>query len=98
MGIMLRRVTSPPSGPRSAFSPSRALAKSPRLPAARQQRLDQLLQKGQDGSLNKKESAELEAMLDEIDRKSFWMLARALVAKRNVARSSSSRKPAISSE
>ena len=54
------------------------MAKGPRLPAPRQRRLDQLLHKGQDGSLTKKESAELEGMLDEIDRNSFWVLARVL--------------------
>lgn len=60
-----------------------ALAKSSRLPATRQRRLDQLLEKGQESSLSRKESAELEAMLDEIDRKSFWKVARALVQQRN---------------
>jgi len=63
----------------------RSLAKSPRLPAARQRRLDQLLDKGREASLSAKESAELEAMLDGIDRKSFWMVARALVEKRNAS-------------
>jgi hypothetical protein len=35
--------------------------------------------------LSAKESAELEAMLDEIDRKSFWNVARALVERRNAS-------------
>jgi len=95
---MLRRATSLSPRTRSASAPSRALAKGPRLPRARQRRLDQLLQKGQDGSLTKKESAELESMLDDVDRKSFWMLARALVEKRNAARSVASLKPGVSSE
>jgi hypothetical protein len=56
---------------------------SPRLSAPRQRRLDQLLDKSQESSLSEKESAELEAMLDEVDRKSFWMVARALAKKRN---------------
>jgi len=57
-----------------------------------------LLHKGQSGLLTKKESAELEEMLEEIDRKSFWMLARALVEKRNAAPSSAGRRHRISSE
>ena len=76
---MLRRATSRPSRTRSAAAATRSLTKSPRLPAARQRRLDQLLHKGQDGALTRKESAELEGLLDEIDRKSFWMLARARI-------------------
>jgi len=60
----------------------RALASSPRLPAARQRRLSHLIDKGRESRLSLKEEAELESMLDEIDRKSFWMLARVLVQKR----------------
>ena len=63
----------------------RSLAKSSRLPPARQRRLHQLLDKSQEASLSAKESAELESMLDDIDRKSFWMVARALVEKRNAS-------------
>ena len=55
------------------------------MPAERQKRLDQLLGKSQESSLTAKESAELEAMLDDIDRKSFWMVARALTAQRNAS-------------
>ena len=99
MHATLRRATSRASRTRSASSASRSLAKGPRLPAPRQRRLDQLLHKGQDGSLTKKESAELEGMLDEIDRKSFWMLARALVEKRNsAAPRTAGRKPQLGVE
>jgi hypothetical protein len=61
------------------------LTKSARLPAARQRRLDRLLDKNREASLTSKESAELEAMLDDIDRKSFWKVARALVEHRNAS-------------
>jgi hypothetical protein len=81
---------SSPVGIRSAATAAasaafRSLAKSPRLPAARQRRLDRLLDKSQEATLSAKESAELETMLDSIDRKSFWMVARSLVEKRNAA-------------
>ncbi|HSU65779.1 MAG TPA: hypothetical protein VLJ39_02805 [Tepidisphaeraceae bacterium] len=55
------------------------------MPAARQRRLDQLLGKSQESSLSAKESAELETMLDDIDRKSFWMVARTLTEQRNAS-------------
>ena len=64
----------------------RALAASPRLPASRQRRLSQLMDKSRDSLLSPKESAELELMLEEIDRKSFWMLARVLIQKRTVGK------------
>ena len=95
MDAMLRRVIPQPARPRSASGPVRGLEKRPRLPMARQRRLDELLQKGRDGSLTKKESAELEGMLEEVDRKSFWMLARALVEKRNADTTPAGRKRAI---
>jgi hypothetical protein len=60
----------------------RVLENCPHMPAARQRRLSLLMGKNQDSSLSAKESAELEAMLDEVDRKSFWMLARVLVQHR----------------
>jgi hypothetical protein len=69
----------------TAAAASAALAKGSRLPATRQRRLDQLLAKGQESSLSRNEAAELEAMLDEIDRKSFWKVARALVEQRNTS-------------
>ena len=49
------------------------------MPARRQRRLDQLLEKNRKAMLTEKESAELEAILDEVDRKSFWKIARMLV-------------------
>jgi hypothetical protein len=61
----------------------RSLAASPRLPAARQRRLDQLIDKSRESGLTSKESAELERMLEFVDRKSFWMLARALARQRS---------------
>jgi hypothetical protein len=74
----------------SAGSPAdatiRALASSPRLPVARQRRLSRLVEKSRESRLSTKENAELESMLDEIDRKSFWMLARVLVQKRTAKR------------
>jgi hypothetical protein len=71
---------------RSADATIRALAASPRLPAARQRRLSQLMKQSRESSLSARENAELESMLDEIDRKSFWMLARVLVKKRAAAK------------
>lgn len=65
--------------------------KGPKLSAARQRRLDELIDKNRDSSLSARESAELEAILDEIDRKSFWRVARALVAQRNAAISTAKR-------
>jgi hypothetical protein len=76
-----------------------SLAKSPRLPVSRQRRLNLLLEKNKDAPLSAKESAELEAMLDDIDRKSFWMVARALVEKRNASSArASTRKTRIGSK
>ncbi|HZL35626.1 MAG TPA: hypothetical protein VFC78_09980 [Tepidisphaeraceae bacterium] len=63
----------------STDSAVRALAASPRLPASSQRRLSRLMDKSRESSLSKKERAELESMLEDIDRKSFWMLARVLV-------------------
>jgi hypothetical protein len=60
----------------------RALAAGPRLPATRHRRLLQLIKKSRESTLSVKEMAELESVLDDIDRKSFWMLARVLVQKR----------------
>ena len=73
--MMLRTAT---SGANSSPTSMRALTKSAHLPAARQRRLDFLLDKGRESSLSAKESAELETMLDEIDRKSFWKVAHAV--------------------
>jgi hypothetical protein len=66
----------------SSHSAVRALAASPRLPAGQQRRLSQLMEKSRESPLSTKENAELECMLEDIDRKSFWMLARALVQNR----------------
>ena len=44
------------------------------------------MDKSRDSLLSPKESAELESMLEEIDRKSFWMLARVLIQKRTVGK------------
>jgi hypothetical protein len=63
----------------------RSLAASPRLPAARQKRLDRLIDKSRESSLTSKESAELERMLEFVDRKSFWMLARTVAQQRPAA-------------
>lgn len=70
------------SATRADATTIRALAASPRLPAARQRRLSLLMEKSRESSLSARENAELESMLDHIDRKSFWMLARVLVQKR----------------
>ena len=69
-----------------AHAALRALAASPRLPAVQQRRLSQLMDKSRETSLSAKENIELETMLDDIDRKSFWMLARALVHKRSAGK------------
>jgi hypothetical protein len=76
----------PSSTGKSTDASIRALAASPRLPASRQRRLSQLMDKSRDSLLSPKESAELESMLEEIDRKSFWMLARVLVQKRTAGK------------
>ena len=44
------------------------------------------MDKSRETSLSAKENIELETMLDDIDRKSFWMLARALVHKRSAGK------------
>jgi hypothetical protein len=40
------------------------------------------MEKSRESWLSAKENSELESILDDIDRKSFWMLARVLVQKR----------------
>jgi hypothetical protein len=54
------------------------LQTAPRLPKAQQRRLDKLIEKGTEAQLSASESAELEAMLEHVDRQTFWMLARLL--------------------
>jgi hypothetical protein len=63
---------------RSTRRTAAQLASAPRLPKPRQRRLDDLLSKGSEGRLSVSESAELESMLEHVDRQSFWMLARML--------------------
>jgi hypothetical protein len=50
-----------------------------RMPPAQQRRLDYLLHKGRTKGLHLSEQRELEAILEEIDRRSFWMLARRML-------------------
>ncbi|HWE92751.1 MAG TPA: hypothetical protein VG269_02150 [Tepidisphaeraceae bacterium] len=69
--------TRTPRADASASAASEVLAKGPRLSAARQRRLDQLLDKNRESALSTDEATELESMLDEVDRKSFWKVARA---------------------
>ena len=76
---MLRTPRSTRTASASASAARRALANGPRLSPTRQKRLEALLDKSHNASLSPKESSELEAMLEEIDRKSFWKVARALV-------------------
>lgn len=59
-------------------------AASPRMPAARQRRLDALIARAKNGELSVKEDTELQALLEDVDRKSFWLLAR-LIARQNRA-------------
>lgn len=50
-----------------------------KLPVRRQRRLNQLLDDVREKGLSRSEQMELEAMLDDVDRKSFWMLARVVL-------------------
>jgi len=58
-----------------------------RMPAAEQRRLNALIDRSKTDGLTAKEQLELERLLDEVDRKSFWMLARKLVQSRATRRS-----------
>jgi hypothetical protein len=70
----------------------RALAASPRLPIAKQRRLSFLMERSRETTLTAKETAELEIMLDDVDRKSFWMLAGALARKQSARKRASATK------
>lgn len=50
-----------------------------RMPPDQQRRLNHLLDKGREVGLSRAEQAELERILDEVDRRSFWMLARKML-------------------
>jgi len=65
-------------------------AASPRMSAARQRKLDQLIARAKSGELTVKEEAELQGLLEDVDRKSFWLVAR-LIARQNRAGTPTSR-------
>jgi hypothetical protein len=68
-------------------------ALGPRLSAARQRRLDALIDKSKEGTLAPKELRELESMLDSIDRQSFWMLASEVMRRRRIKNTVVERRP-----
>jgi len=66
--------------------------RSPKMPPARQRRLDTLIDRAKTQGLTLKEEAELQEMLEDVDRKSFWLVAR-LIARQNGKPSATSRGP-----
>jgi len=55
-----------------------------RMPPNQQRRLNHLLEKGRDAGLNRAEQRELEQILDDVDRRSFWLLARRMLQRRSL--------------
>jgi hypothetical protein len=53
------------------------------MSAARQRKLDILIARAKTGELSNKEEAELQGLLEDVDRKSFWLVAR-LIARQNL--------------
>ena len=74
-----------PSRRKEVNSRSKAVSKASgrslagRMPPDQQRRLNHLLDKGREVGLSRAEQAELEGILDEVDRRSFWMLARKML-------------------
>jgi hypothetical protein len=53
------------------------------MPASRARRLYALIDKAKSGNVTASEKRELESMLEEVDRRSFWMLAERLIETRS---------------
>jgi hypothetical protein len=66
--------------------------KMPKMPAAKSRRLTALIEKGKRARLTKKEDREVRALLDQMDRQSYWNLAQAIEIEARMAESPKVRK------
>ena len=57
-------------------------APSPRMPAARQRRLDSLIARAKGADLSSMEKKELQELLEYVDRQSLWLVNRLVRSRR----------------